>query len=250
MLTVKTTDHLTGATICGNHSDLNTLYNALSNLVGNEGSYPEYDQCQLRILGLCYEIRHTYQGDRNTLEGIYGETNYSFEYLWPELIFIIGVLEEYCRLANGDRCYLLQNDDGVQHYRQGLKEELLDRLPDDIAYLQYFQSLIRNALRRTIDEKRFKRIFNAFDQGYSYTLFPQSYRCYCPQWIDIQNVKYLKRTPDKRRTYLATIAEKILFESSDYEWMKQSLLEYEKELGKPYYEIELEGMQYPDEIEW
>ena len=78
MLTVKTTDHLTGATICGNHSDLNTLYNALSNLVGNEGSYPEYDQCQLRILGLCYEIRHTYQGDRNTLEDIYGETNYSF----------------------------------------------------------------------------------------------------------------------------------------------------------------------------
>ena len=65
MLAVKTTDHLTGATICGNHSDLNTLYNALSNLVGNEGSYPEYDQCQLRILGLCYEIRHAYQGDRS-----------------------------------------------------------------------------------------------------------------------------------------------------------------------------------------
>ena len=49
---------------------------------------------------------------------------------------------------------------------------------------------------------------------------------------------------------LATIAEKILFCSNEYRWIKSDLSEYEKETGIPYYEIELEGMQYPDNIDW
>ena len=250
MLKIETTENLTGITISGNPSDMHTLYDALTLLVGNEGSYPEYDQCQLRVLGLCYDIRHAYQGDRDSFEEPYGETGYAFSYYWPEMIFITGVLEDYFRLAGSERLYLLKDQHVYTGFREGVREELLDRLPDDIAYLRYFQTLVRNALHRTIDHKRYTRIFNALDKGYSYTLTPQSFRCYCPQWIDFQNVNYLKRAPEKRKSYLATIAEKILFENSDYEWMKQDLMEYEKEIGLPYYEIELKGMQYPDAFEW
>ena len=46
------------------------------------------------------------------------------------------------------------------------------------------------------------------------------------------------------------IAEKILFDSSDYQWLKEDLLGFEQELGEPRDEIELEGMQYPDKIDW
>ena len=110
MLSVKITEHLTGVIISGNQSDLNTLYNALSNVIGREGSYPEYEQCGLRIHGLCYEIRHAYQGDRNTFTDNYGDTNYSFEYLWPEMIFVYGVLKNFIRLSGGNKCYLICKD--------------------------------------------------------------------------------------------------------------------------------------------
>lgn len=65
MLAIKTTEKLTGVTVSGTYWDLNALYDALSNVIGEEGSYHEYEACWLRVLGLCYDIRHAYQGDRN-----------------------------------------------------------------------------------------------------------------------------------------------------------------------------------------
>ena len=73
---------------------------------------------------------------------------------------------------------------------------------------------------------------------------------FCTQWVDIQNVKYLKRAPEKRKTYLATISEKILFDNSDYDALEDGVYEFARVCGVPYYEIELTDIQYPDEIEW
>ena len=70
------------------------------------------------------------------------------------------------------------------------------------------------------------------------------------EWVDVQNVKYLKREPDKRRSYLATLTEKILFNNSGYNELEEAVFEFAREDGVPYYEIELTGMQYPDKIEW
>ncbi|SCX33605.1 hypothetical protein SAMN02910436_02954, partial [Ruminococcaceae bacterium P7] len=86
-------------------------------------------------------------------------------------------------------------------YNPETKDELLDRLPDDIAFVCYFRNLIINALQRTIDEKRFKKIHRALEDRYSYTLMKRYYNNFCTQWVDIQNVKYLKRAPEKRKTY-------------------------------------------------
>lgn len=126
----------------------------------------------------------------------------------------------------------------------------MNRLPDDIAFVRYFRNLIINALRRTIDERRFKKIYRALEDRFSYTLMKRYYNNFCTQWVDIQNVKYLKRVPEKRKSYLATISEKILFDNSDYDEMEEAVLEYAREKGVPYYEIELNGMQYPNTIEW
>jgi hypothetical protein len=76
------------------------------------------------------------------------------------------------------------------------------------------------------------------------------YNNFCTQWVDIQNVKYLKRAPEKRKTYLATISEKILFDNSDYDALEDGVYEFARVCGVPYYEIELTDIQYPDEIEW
>ena len=65
MLSVKTTENLAGVTVSGTYWDLNALYDALTNVIGEEESYPEFEACRIRVLGLCYDIRHAYQGDRN-----------------------------------------------------------------------------------------------------------------------------------------------------------------------------------------
>lgn len=250
MLSVKTTEKLAGVTVSGTYWDLNALYDALSNVIGEEGSYPEYEACGIRVLGLCYDIRHAYQGDRNRGSIEYGDEVFSFEYLWPEMVFIYGVLDEFVRLSSGSLCYLRQEGAERLFYNPETKDELLDRLPDDIAFVCYFRDLIINALQRTIDEKRFKKIHRALEDRYSYTLMKRYYNNFCTQWVDIQNVKYLKRAPEKRKTYLATISEKILFDSSDYDALEDAVYEFAREYGVPYYEIELNGMQYPEEIEW
>ena len=236
MLSVKTTENLAGVTVSGTYWDLNALYDALTNVIGEEESYPEFEACRIRVLGLCYDIRHAYQGDRNRGKIEYGDEVFSFEYLWPETVFIYGVLDEFVRLSSGSLCYL--------------RQEGADRLPDDIAFVCYFRNLIINALQRTIDEKRFKKIHRALEDRYSYTLMKRYYNNFCTQWVDIQNVKYLKRAPEKRKTYLATISEKILFDNSDYDALEDGVYEFARVCGVPYYEIELTDIQYPDEIEW
>ena len=108
MLSVKTTENLAGVTVSGTYWDLNALYDALTNVIGEEESYPEFEACRIRVLGLCYDIRHAYQGDRNRGKIEYGDEVFSFEYLWPETVFIYGVLDEFVRLSSGSLCYLRQ----------------------------------------------------------------------------------------------------------------------------------------------
>lgn len=252
MLSVKTTEKLTGVTISGTYWDLNALYDALTNVIGMDGNYPEYEACRLRVLGLCYDIRHAYQGDRNRGRIEYGDEVFSFEYLWPEMIFIFAVLDEFNRLSEGDRCYLKQEGVEGLFYHPETKDALLERLPDDIAYVRFFQNIIKNAFQRTVDPKRYKKIMSDYENEYSYSYarMKRYFNRFCPQWVDIQNVKYLKRVPEKRKSYLATISEKILFDNSDYDEMEEAVLEYAREKGVPYYKIELNGMQYPNTIEW
>ena len=135
MLSVKTTEKLTGVTVSGTYGDLNALYNSISNVIGEEGSYPGYEACRIRVLGLCYDIRHAYQGDRNRGKIELGEEIFSFEYLWPEMVFIFAVLDDFVRLAEGSRCYLKQEDVEQLFYHLKTKDILLERLPDDITIL-------------------------------------------------------------------------------------------------------------------
>nr|WP_316621477.1 hypothetical protein [uncultured Ruminococcus sp.] len=252
MLAIKTTEKLTGVTVSGTYGELNALYDALSNVTGEEESYPELEACRIRVLGLCYDIRHAYQGDRNRGKNEYGEEIFSFEYLWPEMVFIFAVLDEFNRLSEGNRCYLKQESAEKLFYHPETKDALLERLPDDIAYVRYFQNLIKNAFQRTIAPNRFKKIMSDYENKYSYSYAhtKRYFIRFCPQWVDVQNVKYLKRAPEKRKTYLATIAEKIMFDNPDYDAMEDAVFGFAKEEGVPYYEIELNGMEYTDEIEW
>ena len=67
MIKVRNTPQLAGITILGDYEDLDALYDAVSNysrffLNHQDNDYAE--NCLECLLGLCYDLRHAYQGDR------------------------------------------------------------------------------------------------------------------------------------------------------------------------------------------
>lgn len=68
MLRIKDTKNMIGITIHGDYEDLNALHSALSDYLRfyfEHQDNVESSSCYENILGLCYDIRHAYQGDRN-----------------------------------------------------------------------------------------------------------------------------------------------------------------------------------------
>ena len=68
MIQAKVTKNLTGITIQGDYDDFNDLVNAIYWMTGvdsNEAGL--YDEVKMRLLGLCYDIRHAYMGDREVV---------------------------------------------------------------------------------------------------------------------------------------------------------------------------------------
>ena len=67
MIKVRNTPQLAGITILGDYEDLNALYDAVSNysrfFLGHQDN-DNAQNCLECLLGLCYDLRHAYQGDR------------------------------------------------------------------------------------------------------------------------------------------------------------------------------------------
>ena len=67
MLKVRNTKNLLGVTILGDYEDLSTLRDAISNytnLYMSNQEDPRATHCYECVLGLCYDLRHAFQGDR------------------------------------------------------------------------------------------------------------------------------------------------------------------------------------------
>ena len=66
MIYVKATKHLTGVTIQGDLDDFNDLVSAIYRMTGTSEEVGDlYEGVKNRLLGLCYDIRHAYMGDRD-----------------------------------------------------------------------------------------------------------------------------------------------------------------------------------------
>jgi hypothetical protein len=64
MIYVKNTPQNAGVAIYGDFMDFERLYDSLHNVVGDEGEFIYYETASLRVLGVCYDIRHALMGDR------------------------------------------------------------------------------------------------------------------------------------------------------------------------------------------
>ncbi len=92
MITVEKAQKSNGVLIKGDFFDLDRLYFAIYKYTGFHGiddkcTFPGYEEVCENLLGLCYEIRHAFQGDRD-IEQVYNgiQQNWFDEYKESDLL--------------------------------------------------------------------------------------------------------------------------------------------------------------------
>lgn len=247
MLKITSTEHLTGIRISGDWEDLNELYDAIYNLLSYDGVYDYFEDARELVLSLCYDLRHAYQGDRETFASADDAPYYAVCVLWPEVIFYTLLLNNILVLAKRADTAVPQDLDEIE---EKITRNKLERRDTDLACLRFFLDLVWAELKKAVGEKRFKKLFKEWDilsvMGTAY----HNYIDYCTPYVPYLTAKYIRRKPENRRTYLATIAERLLSMDGEYQCIRKEVEDYAKENNIPVSEVEFAGSDYLEEIVW
>ncbi len=255
-----------GITIHGDYHDLKALYNALSDYtrfyfdhIDIEGA----NSCYETVLGLCYDIRHAFQGDRNfesvdnNSENLYAlasciyETNtrkiqstrkkysngnlyFNVEIHYAQAIYYMYLLQSIAEDIYRDKWFL---DDAIEYHYTKYRAE------KDLALINYFVQLLWEKVCEHIPEDvsgdlwDYARLFN--HQEY-YINYPDLYiQWIITYWINVTN------TPEMRKDFLTLVCLELsgIFEEDIFTW-NDHLLDIEAS------KIRLEKMkELPDDSE-
>ncbi|NLC76640.1 MAG: hypothetical protein GX750_03345 [Clostridia bacterium] len=256
MITIKNTPNLTGVIISGDFYDLYNLVNAFHEITINEYSdkHHQYIDISTRVLGLCYDIRHAYQGDREVelvdnhmtedkmkWHSVITPRNnvyYSCNYLYPEMFFVMLALNALVELRIMDLAKTKYQYKGTMDRRVIWDET--------IATIRLFQAEFVKCVKDTVTQGTFARWLNVMNREYIHI------EDIAGQYIDMLNIKYIKMTKEKRLKNLSSIAKRIaeFRYDKDHREIKEVVMkaagEYQCEPG----EIKLLGIEYPEAFEW
>jgi hypothetical protein len=239
MIHVTNTPNHVGVTVHGDCLDFNELYDALHDIIGEEDQYTAYEAVRIRLLGVCYDIRHAIMGDREiefvdngmnedkmkVLAMITPKKNIymGIHVLWPEILFVVMSLNDFVLLH------------GKRHKSPQWNKT--------IATVQKFQAAVVECIKQMVTDVSYKRMMNMMVQ--EYTRFDE----YTTQYIDILNDRFLTMDKEKRLKNIPTMAKRIAEQGSEYLQVKneilQEALKYNCSLDEIKYELE-----YPENIEW
>ncbi|MGZ9587362.1 DUF6904 family protein [Paenibacillus marinisediminis] len=242
MISVVNTPHYAGVTISGDYNDLDQLYSVLHLLVDEQNLHQSYNSLRIRILALCYEVRHALMGDRSIElvdNGLHEEAMkyhaviapknnvyYSFRVYWPELLFICKALD-------------ILADRLDRHKKKPLEWNL------PIAVARQLQANIVNCLTQIMPAPKAARVMNSMN-GYFVDL-----DYYTTQYLDSLNCKFLAMDAEKRLKNISVMAKRIFERGDDYKKCRQAVHEAAKEYNCPVEQIELD-LEYPDpeQLDW
>jgi len=253
MIQAKPTEKLTGVTIQGDYDDFYQLTEAFHNAAGFEQVPKDpYYSVAMRVLGVCYDIRKAYQGDREvTLKdnGMHEEimkyhsliapkenVYYSVNILFPEVLFAAMSVRE-----------LLQ----TVHTRTGRKNvEMWDRTYSQAMYMRdkavidMFCAGIWEAFSDVVGNEEADKVIRLFKRT------DESYYQYASLYVDRLNVEYLKADVKKRTDKLRNIAKRIAKKPDAYYKMEAELKYWAKEHNATIHDAVDTSSGYPEEIEW
>lgn len=256
MITIKNTENLTGVTISGDYNDLYNLVDAFHAITIDEYSekHQSYIEISIRVLGLCYDIRHAFQGDRE-VEFVDNGMNedkmrfhsiitpksnvyYKCNYLYPEMFFVMLALNELIEL----RIRELTKTKFI--YKEAFDKNVI--WDDKIAIIRVFQGEFTKCVKEILTEASYARWLKVMNRDYL------DIEHIVSQYIDVLNFKYIKMTKEKRLKSLTLIARRIAEYHRDREHgeIEGVVSTAAREHGCLRGDIRLEGIEYPGDIVW
>lgn len=258
MLTVEMTEHLLGIRICGDYDALDKLYDAVFELADTESdpnlTEVEYNM-RTRMLALCYDLRHAYQGDRgiemidNGMDEMRAEWSgvevssyknlvYSVEVLFPEAMYeVIGLNWLIDR-----RQAKLLGKASVTSVDLWDPKVMLDPA---CARVRLYQALVMEAVRARTSPNTFSRIRKQVIEHYASVA-----RMYT-QWMDVLNSDWMDMTMKRREKGLSTMVRDIAsyLRHQQYFEIKEDVDRFVEEHGAPLGNVSL-NLEYPEEFDW
>jgi hypothetical protein len=247
---ISNTPNYAGVAICGDGLDFEALYEALHEVVGEEGEYVRFEAARLRVLGVCYDLRHALMGDREVefvdngmdkekmrnMAVIAHDKNVylKINVLWPELLFVTMALNDFVRLR-------------AQKQARNSYEMMLDKRniwDAVIAQVRLFQTAIAKSIKEVVTPPSFSRVMNLLQHDYTWT------DGYIEQYLDFLNIKFIAMDKEKRLKSIPTMAKRLNEHGKEYREIESMVLAGAKKFGCPVEDIELKGIDYPEEFDW
>lgn len=239
MLSIESTERLTGGRISGDYWDLDELITSIYEVIGDENKYYDYQGARQRILGVCLQLRKATKGECNiefVANGIHKgiekrkdliapakNVYFSVEILWPELIFTALALNDFIDLYN----------------------EFVDNNPwnPHTTTIRKFQSIVTECLREHLLEEQFRVFIHLM-----FTKSPKYFR-YATQYVDVLNLEYLKLSYEERKENLGAFAFRLMVEDDEYTALKNEIMATAKLTKNEIHELPIQT-KYPEHIEW
>lgn len=239
MISIKSTENLTGARISGDFWDFEELVHAIHHITTLGELQCSYEGARIRILSVSYDIRLAAQGKHNiefVMNGMHKDiiksqnvivpeqnVYLSVEILWPELLFATIALNKFSRLQ--------QDHNNCHEWNLHMTT------------IRKFQANIIDCLKDSMNPNDFKLFINMLQ------VHQTSIADYAVQYIDLLNLKFIEMTPEERQMNLLSFAYKIAYEDTEYLILKKQLLETANITKSPIHKMKL-PLKYPKEIEW
>lgn len=258
MIAAKATENLTGITLEGDYDDLHEIVKSIYRMTGLEEDYEDdYWSVKNRLLGVCYDIRHAFMGDREVKlvdNGVHEEimkwhsmilprqeVHFSVNILFPEAVFVaLSVSEIYAQ----SRQYYGKRSKKQQENAEFPPEKYSDYVRDK-AVLDTLSAVILGALAEVIGDEELEKLFKTKSH-----LYGDGFLNYATQYVDKCNIEYLKTEPEKRKDKLRNIAKRLIQQPEAYRNMKRNLEYAEKRYACSLHEIEDPKLEYPEVVEW
>lgn len=251
MIFVKNTPNNTGVAICGDYLDFEKLYEALHTVVGYEEEFVACDAARLRVLGVCFDIRHALMGDRE-LEYMDNGMNddkkrrmsvlapdknvYLKIYVfWPEMLFVTAALNEFLQLYAKKQAKV--------SYSRDLFTENKIVWNASVVQVRLLQAAVAECLKETVSESAFARMLNVMNGRYV------SFDHYVTQYLDILNHKFLNMSKEKRLKNISAMAKRLAEHDQDYYDLEAQLKEEAKLHNCNIDDLRL-NMDFPENFEW
>lgn len=257
MISIRNTENLLGVTIRGDYDDFYNLVEAFYEVtIGDDSTkYKNYIDMSIRLLGLCYDVRHAYMGDRdlafveNNLcdekmkwhgviaprENLY----YEFNYLYPEMIYAMIAIDELINI----RMEILANKSSTAYNFYNNKKVIYDKT---ITTLRSFQAAFAECVRETLTPNLYSRWLNSITKPYISLSYMYQ------QYLDIVNLDYHEMPKDKRLKSFTAMTRRIAdyFDNEEYREIKKEIMQTAKEYGCHETDIKLVSYDLPETIEW